>query len=266
MRLHIEHETHYAYASPAHYALLQLRIRPKSNATQTVLDWELTLEGAHHHASFADQYGAHVDLVELHSDAKSVRIKVAGNVETQPGSGVLGHQQSLMPRWFYLRQTDLTQTAPQVAELVTAAQKDGSDTLSSLHALSRMIIEMVEYKTGATDVNTTAAEALTLGAGVCQDHAHIFLSAARQMGIPARYVSGYLMMNDRLQQEASHAWAETYIEDLGWVGFDVSNGISPDERYVKIAHGLDYSDCAPTRGVIIGGAREDVVVSIQVQQ
>jgi transglutaminase-like putative cysteine protease len=87
------------------------------------------------------------------------------------------------------------------------------------------------------------------------------------MGAPARYVSGYLMMDDQIEQDASHAWAEAYVEGLGWVGFDVTNGISPDERYVKIAHGLDYIDCTPTHGIVIGAASTaDLVVSIQVQQ
>jgi len=76
---------------------------------------------------------------------------------------------------------------------------------------------------------------MSAGQGVCQDHTHIFISAARELGYPARYISGYLMMNDRIDQEASHAWAEAYVEGLGWVGFDVSNGISPDERYVQSA-------------------------------
>ena len=117
-------------------------------------------------------------------------------------------------------------------------------------------------------IDTTAEEALTLGdGGVCQDHANIFISAARLSGLPARYVSGYLMMNDRVDQDATHAWAEACMSnDLGWVGFDVSNGVSPDERYVRIAVGRDARDAAPIDGLRMGSADEKLIVSLQVQQ
>jgi transglutaminase-like putative cysteine protease len=101
---------------------------------------------------------------------------------------------------------------------------------------------------------------------VCQDHAHIFITCARQIGVPARYVSGYLMMNDTELQDATHAWAEVHLDGLGWVGFDVSNGISPDDRYVRVATGLDYSQSAPVIGNRIGTAGEQLTVQLQVAQ
>ncbi|MEL6744620.1 MAG: transglutaminase family protein, partial [Pseudomonadota bacterium] len=104
------------------------------------------------------------------------------------------------------------------------------------------------------------------GQGVCQDHAHVFLSAARLLDVPCRYVSGYLMMDDRVLQDATHAWVEAHVPQLGWVGFDVSNRISPDERYVRVATGLDYSDAAPLKGLRLGTQPESLVVSVQVQQ
>ena len=104
------------------------------------------------------------------------------------------------------------------------------------------------------------------GRGVCQDHAHIFIACARHLDYPARYVSGYLMMDDTTDQTAMHAWAEAYIEGLGWVGFDVSNGISPDARYVRVATGLDYSDASPITGMRIGGLSETLGVQIKVVQ
>ena len=135
-----------------------------------------------------------------------------------------------------------------------------------LHELSAHILSTVEYRTGATGVDTNAEQAITAGAGVCQDHAHIFVAAARSMGYPARYVSGYLMMDDRVHQDASHAWAEVHVEALGWVGFDISNGISPDRRYVRVATGLDYRDAAPISGVRFGAGGEAMSIDIQVQE
>jgi transglutaminase-like putative cysteine protease len=135
-----------------------------------------------------------------------------------------------------------------------------------LHALSSVIRETVAYEVGASEADWSAEDALAAGKGVCQDHTHIFLSCARALGYPARYVSGYLMLNDRIVQDAMHAWAEAHIDGLGWVGFDVSNGISPDTRYVRVASGLDYADAAPVSGTRIGGNTETLSVAIDVVQ
>src|SRR3546814_10633441 len=98
------------------------------------------------------------------------------------------------------------------------------------------------------------------------DHAHIFIAAIHHLGHPAGYVSGYLMMNDRTRQDATHGWAEAHFEHIGWIGFDVSNGHSPDRRYIRVATGLDYRDAAPVRGMRYGAAQENLVVQLQVQQ
>ena len=136
----------------------------------------------------------------------------------------------------------------------------------TLHNLSTTIRERVAYDTGHTDVDTTAEEAVIAGHGVCQDHAHIFIAAARMLEIPARYVSGYLMMNDRIEQEATHAWAEAWVHGLGWVGFDISNGISPDPRYVRVATGRDYRDAAPITGISFGAVTAELSVDLAVEQ
>ena len=117
-----------------------------------------------------------------------------------------------------------------------------------------------------TDVTTSAEQALEVGAGVCQDHVHAFISIARIFGFPARYTSGYLMMDLEKIQTASHAWAEVYLDGLGWVGFDISNSISPDDRYIKIASGFDYNDVIPISGVRIGTGDEQLSTSIMVEQ
>ena len=113
----------------------------------------------------------------------------------------------------------------------------------------------MRYEIGHTDAETTAEAAMAAGRGVCQDHAHIFIGVARVLGIPARYISGYLMMNHRIDQEAGHGWAEAHVAGLGWVGFDVSNGISADARYVRIASGCDYREAAPVTGISYGAGR-----------
>ena len=140
------------------------------------------------------------------------------------------------------------------------------DPLDVLHALSEVIRARITYQTGASHPDWGAEEAIAAGCGVCQDHAHVFVSCARVLGYPARYVSGYLMMDDRITQEATHAWAEAHLDGLGWVGFDVSNGISPDQRYVRVATGLDYGQAAPVIGSRLGAAGEALNVQLEVAQ
>ena len=266
MRLEICHKTSFNYAVAPSYGLLQLRMTPQSSVIQNVFSWELTLEGAQSQSRFFDQFGNIVELIELLPGAPQVSIEVSGALETLSETGITGPHSHAMPLWFYTRQSPLTAQTEALRALAGDQIIDPDNALWGLHALSECIRERVAYMTGETNVSTTADDALARGKGVCQDHAHIFLSVVRGQGFPARYVSGYLLMDDRTLQEASHAWVEVFVKNLGWVGFDISNGISPDERYVQIAYGLDYNDAAPTKGVTLGAERENLIVSIQVQQ
>ncbi|MCR9271156.1 MAG: transglutaminase family protein [Hyphomonadaceae bacterium] len=266
MRLSIKHVTSFQYEVGPSYGLLQVRKTPQSSAAQNVVDWDLSFVGAEPQANFIDQHGNRVDLIEVLPDVETIELHVNGTVETLMDDGVLGADTAPMPLWFYLRQTKLTDAGHAIDDLIKDMPTDGAANIASFHELSERVRARVTYTPGETGVATTAADALAAGKGVCQDHTHIFLSAARKLGVPGRYVSGYLMMTDRTDQDASHAWAEVHLDGLGWVGFDVSNGISPDQKYVRIAQGLDYADIAPTKGVMRGGLRENLFVSIQVQQ
>ena len=123
-----------------------------------------------------------------------------------------------------------------------------------------------QYADDAAYAATAAEDAVQGGTGVCQDHAHIFIAAARSAGVPARYVSGYLRLDETDDQEAGHAWAEAWLPDLGWVGFDISNVQCPDDRYVRLASGLDYREAAPLTGLRRGFGNESMIVTLQVQQ
>jgi transglutaminase-like putative cysteine protease len=163
-------------------------------------------------------------------------------------------------------QTPLTRPGPKLRALLREVGTDRDDRLDWLHRLSASVRDAVAYRLGETGVRTTAEQAVEQGGGVCQDHAHVFIAAARMADIPARYVSGYLMMDDRIEQDATHAWAEAHVDGLGWVGFDVSNGISPDRRYVRVATGRDYRDAAPVTGVSVGGRSAGMEVQVAVEQ
>lgn len=266
MRLTITHETIYDFAVPVDYGLQQIRLTPKDRPGQRVLDWSMTFEGAKEQTHFTDQHANTVTLVSLNSGVSKARIICTGGIDTEDMQGIVGAHHGFVPLWLFQRSTPLTRGGPKVRGLAKGLRAEFDNDLPLLHALSERIREAVAYQAGETSVGTTAEDAVSMGVGVCQDHAHIFVAAARSLGIPARYVSGYLMMDDRPDQDATHAWAEAHIPALGWVGFDVSNGICPDARYVRLATGLDYREAAPMSGVRFGEGAEELEVNIRVQQ
>ena len=266
MRLSIRHTTRYRFASPVAHGIQRLRLTPKETQGQKIVEWNMENEGAHEQLSYDDQNFNHVTLVAVNEGAMEVKVTCSGVVDTQDHAGVIGHHAGHMPLWAFLSQTDLTKPGPKIKALIANVERSEEGMVETLHNLSNSIRDSVEYGTGSTAVTTSAEEAVTEGRGVCQDHAHIFISAARSLDIPARYVSGYLMMNDRIEQEATHAWAEAYVQGLGWVGFDISNGISPDPRYVRVATGRDYNDSAPVTGISFGAMTEDLTVNLEVEQ
>ncbi len=267
MRLTISHTTRYHFEHAPFRVLQQLRLTPKSRAGQTVLSWNTEITGGRKEVSYDDQHNNHVDLVTFEQEAREITIRSFGEVESLNETGVIGAHGGFAPLWYFKRQTDLTRAGPTIKRIAREIGGAGTtDDIANLHVLVDAIRAAVVYDTSATNSDTTAEQAAEAGVGVCQDHTHIFLSAARIAGYPARYVSGYLMMNDRIDQEAMHAWAEAHVDGLGWVGFDVSNLISPDPRYVRVATGLDYSEAAPVFGIRQGKGEEEMVVSLQVQQ
>lgn len=266
MQLSITHSSEYQHTHPVAYGLLRIRLKPKPTHGQEIQRWSMELTGAKVETEYEDQHSNAVVLASVEPGAQRVAITCRGTVDTSDKAGVVGQHAGHMPIWAFEKQTDLTRPSAQIRQLAALLSSDPASYLDTLHELSAAILDAVTYEVGQTDAATTAADAVAAGKGVCQDHAHIFISAARHLGIPARYVSGYLMMNDRVDQEAGHAWAEAHIPHIGWVGFDISNGISPDERYVRVATGCDYRDAAPIIGIANGAGDSALNVRLSVEQ
>lgn len=266
MRLSIRHTTRYSFSRPVVHALQRLRLTPKETQGQRIIDWRMRFENAAEELVYDDQHFNTVTLVSVVQGACEVLVECEGTVETEDNAGVIGRHSGHMPLWSFLGQTALTRPGPALRKLVRDLPGAQELRLDYLHALSDRIRAGIAYQPGETGVETTAEAAAALGSGVCQDHTHIFLAAARLADIPARYVSGYLMMNDRIEQDATHAWAEAHVDGLGWVGFDVSNGISPDPRYVRVATGRDYRDAAPVTGISFGTTSDMLKVAVAVEQ
>lgn len=264
MRLHIVHDTTYRYGRAAYLVIQALRMWPAASTGQVVKDWRVEVDGRRLEPTCLDGFGNPVATHTIDRDVDAVRLSVRGDVETENLHGVHGHGDDTLPPMFYLSPTLLTAGTPAIDALARSAAGEGND-IERLHRLSNAVRDKVDYLPHQTDAESTAAEAFEAGAGVCQDHAHVLIAAARALGYPARYVSGYLCPVGE-EAAASHAWAEIFVADLGWVGFDAANRQSPDERYVRIACGRDYRDAAPVRGVRLGGIAETLEVDVSIAE
>lgn len=268
MRLTIQHETHYRYEDAPGAIIEVLRLTPRSSATQTVLDWRIDVTGDATLRRSEDAFGNITHIFRLATPSDTVSIVTTGTVETETTDGILAGTREAQPRGVFLRQTPLTHAEEAVRALVAEArsQSDGAP-LDRAHALNRLVNRSLRYEAGTTCVATPAGKALAAGSGVCQDLTHVLLAAARADGLPARYVSGYQFVPERPRHEhESHAWAEIFIDGLGWVGFDPTAGLCVTDAYVRVAVGLDYLSASPVRGAIYGGGGESLAVDVVVDR
>jgi transglutaminase-like putative cysteine protease len=265
MLLTVDHLSLYRYSKPVRGVVQSHRLTPSSFDGQRVLNWDVTVSDGQKGGTFRDGAGDLVQAWSIQGPVSEISVSVKGTVETTDLSGILrGHRERVPPQC-YLESTFATMADAALAELSDSADACGGG-LDAAHRLASLIADSIEYCSGSTEAATTAAEALAQGKGVCQDHAHALLSVARRASIPARYVSGYLhSSSDGTLHEAAHAWAELWLPDLGWVGFDPANRCCPDERYIRLGSGLDAMDAAPIKGIARGQGAESLDVRLAVQ-
>jgi transglutaminase-like putative cysteine protease len=267
MRIKIRHETSYRYAEPASSALQLLRMTPRPHDGQFVRKWRVTVDADARLERSEDAYGNITHLVFVHGPVESVTITIDGEVDTRDTNGILKGSVERQPVGLFLRETALTRITPALrrfARQTSAGQ--GGDQLATLHAMNRSLHSAMTFAVGATHSDTPAGEAFEAKKGICQDFTHILLAAARALGLPSRYVSGYYLRTDREDQEAGHAWAEVHVARIGWIGFDPTNGMCTAERHVRVAIGCDAREAAPVRGARVGGGDEGLNVAIHVEQ
>jgi len=264
MQLSIRHETLYRYTQSQAYSIEQLHLTPRAEPQQQVLSWQIATPG--HCAAYVDAYGNASHMLTLNAPHDAVRILVEGVVATVPLPGGRLQAHDSLPPLIFTVPTRLTQPTSMLADVAAAClpvTRAGTDDLLRLAAHIRAA---VAYQVGATHVASTAAEAMALGAGVCQDHAHIFLACCHARGVPARYVSGYIDPGST-GHAASHAWVDAWAEDdgfTGWVSIDVTHGRLMDEGYCRLAIGRDYESAAPVRGMRRGGGDETMRIEARI--
>lgn len=264
MLIRIDHATTYSYARAPRFIVQMLRLTPRDTEGQHVRRWGVETDVDARLRRREDAFGNIVHALYVETPADSLTVRVSGEVETADLAGAVRAGPERLSPLVYLRETPLTAADPAIAAL--AAATGSGSSLDRLHRLMQALHDGMSFEVGATTAAHTAAEAWALRRGVCQDYAHLFVAAARCMGVPARYVSGHLFRSDgQASQEAAHAWAEAHVEHLGWVGFDPANGVCPTDAYVRVAVGLDYLGAAPVRGSSYGGLAERLAVRLDVR-
>ena len=263
MRLNVRHATTYTYDPPAERCALRVRLFPPSFDSQRVKSWTVSVNGEPVQALLTTATADREAIWSCHGGGEEIAIVAEGEIETADSAGVVrGLRETVRPA-VYLRTTPLTEADKKIEAL--AAATTGERPLDRMHAVFNAVASAIDYKAGSTASHTTAAQALKAGQGVCQDHAHVFISAARSLRVPARYVVGYLLAAEEKLTE-THAWAEAFVQDIGWVGFDPANRLCPTDRYVRLGCGLDAADAAPIRGNVVGGPKERLSASVDISE
>lgn len=265
MLLSVDHVTRYVYDRPVRGVVQSHRLVPSVFDGQKVRDWKVEVSDGVAGGAFRDGAGDRVQGWTVKGPVSEIAVRVTGVVETVDLAGVLRGHREVVPAEVYLCDTLATQADAALAAL--AEQARGEDgPLAMAHRLSGLVSEAIAYRPGTTTAKTTAAEALAQGQGVCQDHAQALIACARHLGMPARYVSGYLFASEGDAPEAAHAWAELWVAGLGWVGFDAANRCCPDDKYIRLGSGFDAVDAAPIRGTARGSGQERLDVAVAVRQ
>lgn len=268
MRLHIAHSTVYQYDPPASGAIQLLRLTPRNHDGQYVVRWRIDVAPDVRLSAREDAFGNMTHVFSATGPFAQLTVLIDGEVETHNTDGVVRGTVERFPPSLFLRETALTQADAAIVKLAEGVRVSEDDpALPTLHALMDQLHGEMTYDPALTSTAMNAAEAFAGKRGVCRDLTHIFIAAARCLAIPARYVAGYLQIADgAADQEAGHAWAEAFVPDLGWVGFDPANNLCPTDAYVRVAIGLDSLGAAPVRGSRYGAGSESLEVAIRVGQ
>lgn len=268
MRIRVSHDTIYRYDAPARGVIQTLRLTPRNHDGQYVVRWRIDISEDSRLDAHDDAFGNITHTFTADGPFDALTVHVEGEVETQDTDGLVRGAIERFPPALFLRETPLTAIDPAIAGFAEETRgAAGEKPLALMHALVGRLNQEIAYDTSPTQSATTASEAFALKRGVCQDLTHIFIAAARSLGVPARYVGGYFHRADGVvAQEAGHAWAEAHIDGLGWVAFDPANGISATDAHLRVAVGLDYLGAAPVRGTRYGGGGEVLTVRVIVDQ
>jgi len=285
-RYSLFHITDFTYDGPVSESYNEVRLRPRQDETQTCLSFRLSTDPAAKASAHQDLYGNWVHRFNVLAEHRHLRVEANSVVlvhepHALPSNGISlrgleDYAGALDEFYDLLCPTVYAPHLPAVQKLVDEAEAASGGSVSGFaRAATSLVYGSFRYEKGATHVKSSIEDALGTRAGVCQDFAHLLLSMLRMRGLPARYVSGYLMPQSTAEPgasaaeviggQASHAWTEVYLPDAGWFGLDPTLGQQVDLRHVRVAYGRDYGDVAPVRGVYKGHAGQRLSVDVLVR-
>jgi len=288
VRLHVVHDTTYTYESRVDGGYHAAHLAPLATARQQVLDSAIDIAPRPSHtAATRDAFGNTLTSFALYAPHDALKVRATSTVRiAAPTPGVARERST---RWEevaalcryrlgapFVPAVEFVFASPMVPPLAAlraygaACFAPGTPVLAGAHALMRRIHEEFRYESGVTEIATPLAEVFAKKHGVCQDYAHVMIAAMRMLGLPARYVSGYLLTTPPRGQarllgaDASHAWVQAWCPRFGWLDLDPTNAVLPDTGHVTLAIGRDYGDVVPLRGVIRGGGEHTLKVAVSV--
>jgi transglutaminase-like putative cysteine protease len=260
MRVAINHETVYRYPTGTNYSIQYLRLSPSSAANQQVISWKLSSPG--NLRPWVDGFGNAAHVLVMEGPHQEIRVRAVGEVEiADVGKSLLSEPEPLPPELF-LRSTRLTEVDDRLRRFAGGFRPAvSSNPRKGLDTLLAGIRENIAPSAGASPAIATASQALDRHSGGSRDQAHVFVSCCRSLGLPARYVSGYLCADTHDEAGiSSHSWAEAWVDGAGWLSYDVANRMSNTKAHVRVAIGLDFLDAAPVRGLRRGAGVEDIEI------
>jgi len=267
MRLRIAHRTVYRYEPAAAGVIQVLRLTPRNHEGQYVIRWRIDVSADARLTAHEDAFGNITHVFAADGPFEQLSVEVDGEVETQNTDGIVRGAVERFPPSLFLRDTALTQADAAIRDFALGVRADHrGETLAELHALIERLHAAIARHDDPPPAPATAAEAFARKQGAVQDLTHVFIGAARSLGIPARYVSGYLCNDGPAERHSGHAWGEAFVPDLGWVGFDPAKLVCPTDAYVRVAVALDALGAAPVRGTRYGAGAETLEVAIKVGQ
>lgn len=282
MRFDVSYRTVFTYDEPASESQNELRAAPTTDDHQRLIDYRVSVDPAARVFSYSDAWGTRVDAFGVRKPHLRMEVLAEASVETmaRPPSGVAPRMESLRHPDFvganvdFLAPDEHTEAGPSVsAEALKQAELAGDDVVSTVLAIHRFVGRALDYTPGGTDIGIAVEDVLAGGIGVCQDYAHLAVAMCRSLGIPSRYVSGYLFTEDDSTGADSsadtvvvqtHAWFEAAIPGGGWLALDPTNGQTVGERHVKIGHGRSYEDVQPLRGAFLGPSASAVHATVEI--
>jgi transglutaminase-like putative cysteine protease len=266
MRLSIDHRTTYRFTAPQGRVVQLLRVTPPDTHDQTVAEWHIAVDCDARVREHRDGFGNRTTMLYAEGPLERLEIAVTGEVVTSHSDGVLhGTFEPLPPRTF-LRTTPATESDEAIGSFARGAFGEG-ETLAGLHRLNAATKRRFRLSRARPETGLSAAAAFAREEATARDLAQVFVASARAVGVPARYVTGYCDLFDD-HRPTPHGWAEAWVERLGWVGFDPTLGLSPEEHHVRVAVALDAAGSSPVAGSRLGEGREclDVDVTVNAQE